>query len=244
MYVYCNAPEIWVFVTSHTRRSGQCIVTSCKHSDIGTPQKKEFYLCANTPVAARAWVATLRWANCSFLLLREEVEASNNCELLDCYRCTHIISRYFTWIHMTFGQVLFFQESVLNSKVPSATSNLYAWSYWLLEGSSFGLESPRSSFQFIKWHWACQAWDHGCPGCCCKHHSSLKFPAASPSTPQAAGSMDNVGILKVWLTPLLNSVQMYFWWSGSVLIVQTICTLNEAFDVNHAASGCVLIRKL
>ncbi|CAK9229557.1 unnamed protein product [Sphagnum troendelagicum] len=27
---------------------------------IGTPQKKEFYLCAtNTPVAARAWVATL-----------------------------------------------------------------------------------------------------------------------------------------------------------------------------------------
>jgi uncharacterized protein YlbG (UPF0298 family) len=58
--VYCNAPEIWVFVTSHTRRSGQCIHTSCKHSDIGTPQKKEFYLCAaNTPVAARAWVATL-----------------------------------------------------------------------------------------------------------------------------------------------------------------------------------------
>ncbi|KAH8958380.1 hypothetical protein BDL97_06G021100 [Sphagnum fallax] len=87
---------------------------------IGTPQKKEFYLCANRPVAARAWVATL----------------------------------------------------------------------------SFGLESPRSSFQFIKWHWACQAWDHGCPGCCCKHHSSLKFPAASPSSPQAAGCMDNVGILK------------------------------------------------
>ncbi len=50
MYVYCNAPEIWVFVTSDTRRSGQCILTSCEHSDIGTPQKKEFYLCANIPV--------------------------------------------------------------------------------------------------------------------------------------------------------------------------------------------------
>ncbi len=130
MYVYCNAPEIWVFVTSHTRRSGQCICTSCKHSDIGTPQKKEFYLCAaNTPVAARAWVATLRWPNCSFLLLL----ASNNCELLDCHRCTHIISRYFTWIHMTFGQVLFFQESVLNSKVPSATSNLDRCMYGLTD---------------------------------------------------------------------------------------------------------------
>jgi hypothetical protein len=30
----------------------------------------------------------------------------------------------------------------------------------LLQGSSFGLESPRRSFQFIEWHWACQAWDH------------------------------------------------------------------------------------
>jgi hypothetical protein len=39
---------------------------------------------------------------------------------------------------------------------------------------------------------------------------SLKFPIASPSSPKAAGSMDNVGILKVWLTPLLNSFQMYF----------------------------------
>ncbi len=74
--------------------------------------------------------------------LGREVEASDNCELLDCHRCTHIISRYFTWIHMTFGQVLFFQESVLHSKVPSATSNLDAWSYWLLQGSSFGFESP------------------------------------------------------------------------------------------------------
>jgi hypothetical protein len=38
----------------------------------------------------------------------------------------------------------------------------------------------------------------------------LKFPTASPSSPKVAGSMDNVGILKVWLTPLLNSFQMYF----------------------------------
>ena len=30
--------------------------------DIGTPQKKEFFLCAETPAAARAWVATVRWA--------------------------------------------------------------------------------------------------------------------------------------------------------------------------------------
>jgi len=43
---------------------------------------------------------------------------------------------------MTVGLVLFFQESVLNSKVPSATSNLDARSYWLLQGSSFGFESP------------------------------------------------------------------------------------------------------
>jgi hypothetical protein len=27
---------------------------------IGTSQKKEFFFCAETPVAARAWVATLR----------------------------------------------------------------------------------------------------------------------------------------------------------------------------------------
>jgi hypothetical protein len=39
---------------------------------------------------------------------------------------------------------------------------------------------------------------------------SLKFLITSPSNPKAAGSMDNVGILKVWLIPLLNSFQMYF----------------------------------
>ncbi len=30
--------------------------------DIGTSQKKEFFFCAEKPAAARAWVATLRWA--------------------------------------------------------------------------------------------------------------------------------------------------------------------------------------
>jgi hypothetical protein len=28
--------------------------------DIGTPQKKEYFLCAETAGAAKAWVATLR----------------------------------------------------------------------------------------------------------------------------------------------------------------------------------------
>jgi hypothetical protein len=28
--------------------------------DIGTPQRKDYFLCAETPGAARAWVATLQ----------------------------------------------------------------------------------------------------------------------------------------------------------------------------------------
>jgi hypothetical protein len=29
-------------------------------SDIGTPARKEYFLCAETPGAARAWVSTLK----------------------------------------------------------------------------------------------------------------------------------------------------------------------------------------
>ncbi|CAK9220206.1 unnamed protein product [Sphagnum troendelagicum] len=39
---------------------------------------------------------------------------------------------------------------------------------------------------------------------------SLKFPTASPCSPKAAGSMDNVGILKVCLTPLLIAFKCIF----------------------------------
>ncbi|CAK9873208.1 unnamed protein product, partial [Sphagnum jensenii] len=39
---------------------------------------------------------------------------------------------------------------------------------------------------------------------------SLKFPTASPCSPKAAGSMDNVGILKVFLTPLLIAFKCIF----------------------------------
>lgn len=34
--------------------------TSTEMIDIGTPQKKEYFLCAETPGAAKAWVSTLQ----------------------------------------------------------------------------------------------------------------------------------------------------------------------------------------
>ncbi|KAL5975694.1 hypothetical protein ACLOJK_020020 [Asimina triloba] len=43
--------------------------------DIGTPQKKEYFLCAETPSAARAWVSTL---HASQLVLRAHKEAVNS----------------------------------------------------------------------------------------------------------------------------------------------------------------------
>lgn len=134
-----------MFVTSHTR-SGQCIFTSCKHSDIGTPQKKEFYLCANTPVAARAWVATLRAVA---LVLKAQEEAFSSLSGIG---------------HAKLGTMAALVAAA-NTTAQEAANDL---------------------------------------------QMSLKFPTASPSSPLAAGSMDNVGILKVWLTPLLNSFQMYF----------------------------------
>ncbi|KAK1326320.1 hypothetical protein QJS10_CPA01g00778 [Acorus calamus] len=43
--------------------------------DIGTPQKKEYFLCAETPGAARAWVSTL---HATQLVLRAHKEAVNS----------------------------------------------------------------------------------------------------------------------------------------------------------------------
>ncbi|RLM87260.1 hypothetical protein C2845_PM04G02000 [Panicum miliaceum] len=43
--------------------------------DIGTPQKKEYFLCAETPSAARAWVSTLHAAQ---LVLQAHKEAVNS----------------------------------------------------------------------------------------------------------------------------------------------------------------------
>lgn len=37
--------------------------------DIGTPQKKDCFLCAETPGAAKAWVKTLQWVLNAFLHL-------------------------------------------------------------------------------------------------------------------------------------------------------------------------------
>jgi hypothetical protein len=36
------------------------LLSLTKVLDIGTPQKKEYFLCAETPSAARAWVSTLQ----------------------------------------------------------------------------------------------------------------------------------------------------------------------------------------
>ena len=41
-----------------SRFDSMCSLTSVL--DIGTPQKKEYFLCAETPSAARAWVSTLQ----------------------------------------------------------------------------------------------------------------------------------------------------------------------------------------
>jgi hypothetical protein len=141
-------------VTLHTRRSGQCILSSCKYLNIGTPQKNEFYL------------------------------------------LQYSIQRYH--------------------------QQLLIWMHGLTDccrASSFGLESPRRSFQFIEWHWTCQAWTMTALVAAANTTVQevtndlqilLKFLTSSPFSPKAAGSMDSVGILKVWLTPLLNSFQMYF----------------------------------
>ncbi|KAH8959820.1 hypothetical protein BDL97_06G097500 [Sphagnum fallax] len=99
---------------------------------IGTPQKKEFYLCANTPVAARAWVATLRAAA---LVLKAQEEAFSSLSGIG---------------HAKLGTMAALVAAA-NTTAQEAANDL---------------------------------------------QMSLKFPAASPSSPQAAGSMDNVGILK------------------------------------------------
>ncbi|CAM6022515.1 unnamed protein product, partial [Sphagnum balticum] len=99
---------------------------------IGTPQKKEFYLCANTPVAARAWVATLRAAA---LVLKAQEEAFSSLSGIG---------------HAKLGTIAALVAAA-NTTAQEAANDL---------------------------------------------QMSLKFPTASPSSPQAAGSMDNVGILK------------------------------------------------
>ncbi|KAL9269727.1 hypothetical protein AKJ16_DCAP07949 [Drosera capensis] len=46
-----------------------------KYDDVGTPQKKDYFLCAETPGAARAWVSTL---HATQLVLRAHKEAVNS----------------------------------------------------------------------------------------------------------------------------------------------------------------------
>jgi hypothetical protein len=88
-----------------------------------------------------------------------------------------------------------------------------------LQGSSFGLESPRRTLSSLNGIGHAKlgtmtalvaAANTTVQEVANDLQISLKFPTASPSSPKAAGSMHNVGILKVWLTPLLNSFQMYF----------------------------------
>jgi hypothetical protein len=143
-----------VFLTLHTRRSGQDILTSSKHLSIGTPQKKEFYLLQYS--IQRYHQQLLIWMH----------------GLTDCCRAA--------------ASVLKAQEEAFSSLNGIRHAKLGTMTA-LVAAANTTVQEVANDLQM-----------------------SLKFPTASPSSPKAAGSMDNVGILKVWLTPLLNSFQMYF----------------------------------
>ncbi|KAJ0578137.1 hypothetical protein HanIR_Chr05g0243981 [Helianthus annuus] len=63
---------IRIFFSSGLPKYDNCII--CIHN-IATPQKKEYFLCAKTPGAARAWVAKLHAAS---LVLRAHKEVVNS----------------------------------------------------------------------------------------------------------------------------------------------------------------------
>jgi hypothetical protein len=52
-----------------------------KHLNISNPQNRKFYICANTPIVVKSWVETIRWANCSFLLLKKELNDDKDLDL-------------------------------------------------------------------------------------------------------------------------------------------------------------------